>query len=250
MAGALVRRGIAVGFALLTPVLFLVAHVRPSNADVRNPTRQLLPLTDLQCAGFCSPPNALGYCPGDAGVVVCQSGALPDGGYGWTSDSSAGATGATGAIGPTGAAGATGTAGNAGATGATGATGTVTSGSAAGWVQGSSVAALGNSTAFTSAGFTSVANTFKVRDITAQWTTIGTLGTVGAVIEVYDKTASSSFCHCTLGACTTAINTQLTCDCNSGTSTAAHNYVFRWYSTDDCSLNPAGVTLNAEITTP
>ena len=85
---------------------------------------------------------------------------------------------------------------------------------------------------------------------TGSWGTVGTLGSVGVVVEIYDNTASASLCHCTLGACSTAINTALTCDCGSATTTAGHTYVIRYYSTTDCTVSPANNLCNAEITSP
>ena len=41
------------------------------------------------------------------------------------------------------------------------------------------------------------------------------LGTVGVVIEVFDRITSTSMCHCTLGSCSTSTNTALSCFCDA-----------------------------------
>lgn len=172
-----------------------------------------------------------------------------------------GATGATGSAGPTGATGVTGATGMTGptgsiggtgvtgSTGTTGPTGVATSGAGAGTLAGYALTALADNTNFLG-GLTSVSNTFKVKDVTCSWGTVGTLGTTGVVIQVYDFTASSVLCSCTLGACSTGINTPLVCNCNSAATTAAHTYVFRYATATDCTVNPANAFCAAEMVTP
>lgn len=187
---------------------------------------------------------------GATGVTGSTGATGATGGVGSTgATGSTGSVGNTGSTGITGSTGATGATGSVGATGATGATGTLASGSLIGTFSGYALTALADSLAFTG-GFTSTTGTPKIRQVTCSWATVGTLGTTGVVVEIYDKTSSSSLCNCTLGSCSATINTALACDCNSATTTAGHTYVLRYFSTTDCTVNPSNTLCEAEMTTP
>lgn len=87
----------------------------------------------------------------------------------------------------------------------------------------------------------------KVRKVTCSWGTAGS-GTGNVVIQVYDVTGAAELCHCTLGACTTAGNTPLACDCNSGAITAGDFYANRVSPSTNCSAsNPTNINCNNEL---
>lgn len=82
--------------------------------------------------------------------------------------------------------------------------------------------------------------------VSCNWETAGTGGTTGVVVRVFDVTASSSICTCTLGACTTASRAPLGCKC-TGTMTAGNQYAVRLSSATDCTVNPQNVVCNVAV---
>lgn len=86
-----------------------------------------------------------------------------------------------------------------------------------------------------------------VTAVSCSWQTAGVGGATGVVVEVYDQTATASKCSCTLGACTTAANTPLSCACSSAL-TAANVHVIRLTAGTDCGTNPTNVVCTARLT--
>lgn len=80
--------------------------------------------------------------------------------------------------------------------------------------------------------------------ISCSWGTAGTGGTTGVVVRIYD--GSAEVCSCTLGACTTAANTALSCACAAGLLASSKNYTVQLKSTTDCTGNPANIVCNVE----
>lgn len=162
---------------------------------------------------------------------------------------STGAVGATGLTGPTGAIGSTGLTGAVGSQGSTGATGSVASNTLQGTFAGYALTALADGANFVG-GFATTSATPHVGNVTCSWSTVGSGGTTGVVIQIFDLAASSSLCSCTIGSCTTTINTPLTCACGSSAIVAGHKYVFRYSSSTDCLTNPANTFCTAELLSP
>lgn len=129
----------------------------------------------------------------------------------------------------------------------------IASGSTAGMPTAEAIAALGDSTNFTG-GFSSAANTFKIRNITCSWSTIGADAAANTVtMKIRDTTAGSDFCTCgaPLGPCTATANVPLSCDCNSGATTAGHNYTLQYAAATGCTIsNPANNICTIELVTP
>ena len=96
-------------------------------------------------------------------------------------------------------------------------------------------------------GYTPRGDTEKaVTRITCAWGTAGTGGTTGVVVRLYDVGGAAELCSCTLGACTTAANTNLTCSCASGVLASSKNYAVQLKSTTDCTGNPSNIVCNTE----
>jgi len=84
--------------------------------------------------------------------------------------------------------------------------------------------------------------------LVCSWNVVGTGGTTGVVARIRNNTDGTTLCTCTLGACTTAINTPLECNC-SGTFTAAKIYTMQLDSTTDCTTNPGQIICTVATTT-
>lgn len=80
--------------------------------------------------------------------------------------------------------------------------------------------------------------------ISCSWGTAGTGGTTGVVVRIYN--GSAEVCSCTLGACTTAANTALSCACAAGLLASSKNYTVQLKSTTDCTANPGNIVCNVE----
>ena len=80
------------------------------------------------------------------------------------------------------------------------------------------------------------------------WNVVGVGGSTGVVVRIRNVTDSTTLCTCTLGACTTAINTPLECNC-SGTFVASKIYTVQLDSTTDCGTNPGQIVCTVATTT-
>lgn len=85
-----------------------------------------------------------------------------------------------------------------------------------------------------------------VQTVSCSWGVAG-VGAGNVEIQIYNTTLGSEMCTCTLGACTTAINTPMTCSCTFAPSNASdYNYVFRLKGTTGCATsNPGNIFCNA-----
>lgn len=95
-------------------------------------------------------------------------------------------------------------------------------------------------------GFRATGTGGKMKQITCSWHVAGTGGTTGVVAKVRNVTDASTLCTCTLGACTTAVDTPVSCDCNA-TWAASKSYVLQFETTTDCTANPQQVMCSVEL---
>jgi hypothetical protein len=104
----------------------------------------------------------------------------------------------------------------------------------------------GESTNFTGS-YSPRADTEKaVTRINCSWGTAGTGGSTGVVVRLYDTGGAAELCSCTLGACTTAANTPLSCSCASGVLASSKTYAVQLKSTTDCTGNPSNIVCNTD----
>lgn len=124
--------------------------------------------------------------------------------------------------------------------------GTCTSGIPSSFGTAEALGVVSAATNFTGAFRTTTA-TGTMRQVTCSWSAAGQVGSTSVTVAVYNATDASTLCTCTLGACNTAANTPLNCDCNTA-FLAAKSYTFRFPSTGDCTTAPANAICSVEMT--
>ncbi len=85
-----------------------------------------------------------------------------------------------------------------------------------------------------------------IRRVSCSWNVVGVGGTTGVVVRVRNKTAGTTACSCTVGACTTAINTPVSCACAGGAYVDGEDYTVQLDSTTDCGTNPGQIVCSTE----
>jgi hypothetical protein len=83
----------------------------------------------------------------------------------------------------------------------------------------------------------------KVSKVTCSWRVPGTGGSTGVVVRVVDVDTPDVVCECTLGACNTAANQPLSCNCSG--NIVDKRFTFRLSTATDCVTNPTDIVCNA-----
>lgn len=82
--------------------------------------------------------------------------------------------------------------------------------------------------------------------ITCGQQVVGSGGTTGIVMRIDDKTASTTLCTCTIGACNTSALLSETCACAGGL-TPGHTYALVMDNTSDCTNYPGAMVCSANF---
>ncbi len=83
--------------------------------------------------------------------------------------------------------------------------------------------------------------------IQCSWETTGTVGSTNATIQIYDVTAAAEVCSCTIGSCSIAARTPMSCLCG-GTLLAGNQNVLRFKTKGDCTVAPQVVACTVHVT--
>ena len=95
--------------------------------------------------------------------------------------------------------------------------------------------------------FRTVANAGKFRNVNCSAGVAGLTGSTAMTVQIYNVTDSASLCTCSIGACNTAANSPLFCDCNTA-FVAAKTYTVRLTSIGDCVTPPQNTVCVVEMT--